>query len=223
MLVAIEGIDGAGKGTLTRQLLALAAAAGVDAASLSFPRYDETRFAKLIGQYLRGEFGQLDEVPPRFAALLFAGDRFESREHLMSLMARHRLVLLDRYVASNMAYNAAKLPPAERAALIDWIEATEFGLFELPAPDLTCLVETGTETADRLVGGKGRRSYTAADRDLHEADRGYMARVAEVYGELAAADRGSKWFRCRTQDADGALRPPDAIAAEAWTRIHAAL
>ena len=70
MLLAIEGVDGAGKGTLARNLLARAAAAGVPAASLSFPRYEETRFAKLIAQYLNGRFGALAEVPPRFAALL---------------------------------------------------------------------------------------------------------------------------------------------------------
>jgi dTMP kinase len=223
MLVAIEGIDGAGKGTLTRNLLRLAAADDVDAVSLSFPRYDETRFAKLIAQYLNGAFGALDEVPPRFAALLYAGDRFESREHLLSLLARHRLLVLDRYVASNMAYNAAKLPPAERTALIDWIEETEFGIFELPVPALTCLLQTGSETADRLVGAKSARSYTAADRDLHEADRGYMDRVARVYDRLAASDRRSTWFRCRTQDVEGRLRPPEEIAAEVWVRIGQAL
>jgi len=220
MLVAIEGIDGAGKGTLTRNLVRLAQARGVDAVSLAFPRYDDTRFAKLIGQYLNGSFGALDEVPPRFAALLYAGDRFESREHLLSLLAGHRLVVLDRYVASNMAYNAAKLPAAERQALIDWIADTEFDLFELPVPALTCLLVTGGETADRLVGEKSARSYTDAERDLHEADRGYMDRVAEVYDRLAESDRRSTWFRCRTQQADGRLRPPDAIAAEVWARIE---
>jgi dTMP kinase len=223
MLVAIEGIDGAGKGTLTANLMRLAAADGLDAAALSFPRYEATRFARLIGQYLNGEFGALDEVSPRFAALLYAGDRFESRRHLLDLLARHRLVVLDRYVASNMAYNAAKLPPAEREALIGWIEATEFGLFELPAPELTCLVETGAETAHRLVGEKAARSYTAAAHDLHEADLGYMDKVAAVYDRLAAENRRSTWFRCRTQDASGALRPPDEIAAEVWARIARAL
>lgn len=220
MLVAIEGIDGAGKGTLTRNLLRLAKADGVDAVSLSFPRYDDTRFGKLIGQYLNGRFGRLDEVPVRFAALLYAGDRHESRDHLLRLMAAHELVILDRYVASNMAYNGAKLPEGEREALLAWIDEIEFDLFELPAPDLTCLIETSGETADRLVAGKSARSYTSQARDLHEAEPGYMERVAEVYRQLSESDRRSTWFCCRALDDAGKLRPPREIAAEAWHRIR---
>ena len=62
MLMAIEGIDGAGKGTLTANLARLAAAAGVTTATLSFPRYQQTKFAALIGQYLNGRFGALERA-----------------------------------------------------------------------------------------------------------------------------------------------------------------
>lgn len=223
MLVAIEGIDGAGKGTLTKNLVRLAKADGVDAVSLSFPRYDETRFGKLIAQYLNGRFGRMDEVPVRFAALLYAGERHESRDHLLGLLARHELVVLDRYVASNMAYNGAKLPAGEREALLAWIDEIEFELFELPAPDLTCLIETSSETADRLVAEKASRAYTRRVRDLHESEPGYMERVTEVYRHLSESDRRSTWFRCQALDEDGRLRPPGEIAAEAWRRIRVSL
>jgi len=223
MLVAIEGIDGAGKGTLTRNLVRLAKADGVDAVSLAFPRYDDTRFGKLIGQYLNGRFGRLDEVPVRFAALLYAGDRHESRAELLRLLAAHELVILDRYIASNMAYNGAKLPEGEREALLNWIDEVEYELFELPPPDLTCLLETGAETADRLLARKPARSYTSNQRDLHESEHGYMKRVAEVYQYLSENDRRGAWFRCRTQNADGKLLPPKEIAAEVWHRIRVSL
>ncbi len=218
MLLAIEGIDGAGKGTLCRELLALAEGAGVRAAALSFPRYEQTQFADLIGRYLRGEMGAIDQVPVRYAALLYGGDRFESRDHLMALIANHDLVILDRYVASNIAYNAAKLPIAERAALITWIEQLEYGLFDLPRPDLTLLLATSTALADRLVGEKAARSYTQATRDLHEADRDFLSVVAEVYGELAAADTagGAGWLRVDPTDDTDRLRPPSDIAATVW-------
>lgn len=223
MLFAIEGIDGAGKGTLAKNLLRLARSGGVTAASLSFPRYGETRFAELIGQYLNGRFGALDEVPVRFAALLYAGDRFESRDRLLELMSTHDLVILDRYVASNIAYNTAKLPADEQADFMAWIDETEFGIFDLPVPELTCLLETGTETADQLVSEKGARGYTSEDRDLHEADREFMVRVAALYDRLAAENSRSTWFRCRTQVDDGALRPPQEIAAEVWSQVHSRL
>jgi dTMP kinase len=217
MLVAIEGIDGAGKGTLTRNLLALAERDGVDAASLSFPRYEETAYSALIAQYLNGRFGKIDDVPVRFAALLYAGDRFESRPKLEALVAAHQLVILDRYVASNMAYNAAKLPAGERQDLLDWLDETEFGIFGLPRPDLTCLVGTRPDVADALVARKDARSYTQATRDLHEADRGFMAEVADVYDTLAAKD--GSWLRVDPLDGEGNLRTPEDIADEVWAAI----
>jgi dTMP kinase len=215
MLLAIEGIDGAGKGTLCRELLALAEGAGIRAAALSFPRYEQTQFADLIGRYLRGEMGAIDQVPVRYAALLYGGDRFESRDRLMALIADHDLLILDRYVASNIAYNAAKLPAAERAELIAWIERLEYGLFDLPRPDLTLLLATSTALADRLVGKKDARSYTRATRDLHEADRDFLSVVAALYGELADAG-GESWLRVEPTDDAGNLRPPADIAASVW-------
>lgn len=222
MLVAIEGIDGAGKGTLTANLARLAGTTGVRMATLSFPRYQQTKFAQLIEQYLNGRFGALGDVPVRFAALLYAGDRYESLQYLRELLAGNELVILDRYVASNVAYNAAKLPLEARAELIDWIVDTEFDLFELPEPELTCLVATSPAVADGLLEKKGVRDYTDATRDLHEADRAFMDDVAQVYEQLCAANVRSRWFRCATQAANGTLRSPEDIAAEVWRQIDAA-
>lgn len=220
MLLAIEGIDGAGKGTLTRALLARAAAAGVAAASLSFPRYGETRFARLIADYLNGRFGRLDEVSEHFTATLYAGDRLETLERLRTLLASHRLLVLDRYVASNAAYNAAKLPAAARPGFLDWLYELEHDTFGLPLADVTCLLRTPPALAARLVGRKAKRDYTTAKADLHEADPSYLERVAGLYDELARTARRSRWLVLDSTDAGGALRPPEVIADELWLRLQ---
>ena len=215
MLLAIEGIDGAGKGTLCQVLLIQAKKRGIRSASLSFPRYGETQFSDLVARYLRGEMGIKNQVPARYAALLYGGDRFESRDELLALIADNDLVILDRYIYSNVAYNVAKLPPAEQAELIAWIEELEFGMFELPRPDLTLLLATSTELADRLVGKKDKRSYTEQTRDIHEADRDYLSRVSEVYSKLAeTGDDG--WLTINPLDERGVLRRPEDIATMAW-------
>ena len=220
MLLAIEGIDGAGKGTLCQALLIQAKKRGIRSASLSFPRYGETQFSDLVARYLRGEMGIKNQVPARYAALLYGGDRFESRDVLLTLIADNDLVILDRYIYSNVAYNVAKLPPAEQAELIAWIEELEFGMFELPRPDLTLLLATSTELADRLVGKKDKRSYTEQTRDIHEADRDYLSRVSEVYGKLAETG-GDCWLTINPLDELGVLRRPEDIAVMAWQ--HSAL
>ena len=215
MLLAIEGIDGAGKGTLCQALLIQAKKRGIRSASLSFPRYGETQFSDLVARYLRGEMGIINQVPARYAALLYGGDRFESRDVLLALIADNDLVILDRYIYSNIAYNVAKLPPAEQAELIAWIEELEFGMFELPRPDLTLLLATPTELANRLVGKKDKRGYTEQTRDIHEADRDYLSRVSEVYSKLAE-NGGDGWLTINPLDDLGVLRRPEDIAMMAW-------
>ncbi|MEQ9642935.1 MAG: thymidylate kinase [Alphaproteobacteria bacterium] len=220
-LIAIEGIDGAGKGTLTKALAATAEAAGRRVATLSFPRYRETRFSALIEQYLNGRFGGLKDVAAEFAALLYAGDRLESRQMLLDLIADHDLVLLDRYVESNVAYNAARLPPDQRDTLIEWVREVEYGTFELPVPRSIVLVATRPAVADDLVGRKGARTYTEATRDLHETAGDYMATVADVYAGLARSGRPCPWITVLTEDGQGGLRPPMAIADEVWADLIA--
>jgi len=223
MLLNIEGIDGAGKGTLTRGLVELATKAGMRVATLSFPRYEETRFAKLSGKYLDGEFGSIDDVPIKFAALLFAGDRHESRDELLRLLAENDLLILDRYVSSNIAYAAAKCDGEARTEIIDWIRQVEYEIFELPKPDLTCLVSTDTALAQDLVGRKSARSYTDESHDIHEADRNYLDRVSDVYHCLAVDEWESPWFLVQPQGADGNLRSPADLQQEVWRRVEAML
>lgn len=221
--VALEGIDGAGKNTLTEGLFKRAEAAGLKCARLAFPRYTETAFGRLVAAYLNGEFGGIDEVSPDFAALLYAGDRYESRDVIEAALAENDLVIADRYVASNAAYNSAKLAEAARAAFIDRFEKIEHEVFGLPRPDLYLLLEIAPATSAELVARKGERDYTDKAADLHEADRAYLAACAAVYDELAARDFGAPWLRVPVEDAAGSLRTPDDIAEQVWGEMAARL
>ncbi len=96
LLIAIEGIDGSGKGTQAARLQASLTRRGLKAALISFPRYQETFFGARIGDFLNGRFGSLEEVHPFLAATLFAGDRLESRSFLNEAIVSHDVVVLDR-------------------------------------------------------------------------------------------------------------------------------
>lgn len=211
MLVAIEGADGAGKNTTATRLRDLLIAEGRNATIIAFPRYGETVAGVTIGHFLAGELPV--PVTPQAAAVLYALDRFEWRDAIAQAAAEFEVVIFDRYIASNMAYQAAKLPAGEARAMMDWILALETGQFALPRPDLSIYLETPWEIARALILQKAQRSYTDRSYDEHEADVALQQRVRANYAEMAAADLLGPWRIVRSTE-DGAMRSPDAIAGE---------
>lgn len=186
-LIAIEGIDGSGKGTQSSRLTAALQSRGLKAAMLQFPRYAATNFGSAIGDFLNGRFGSLDQVHPQLAAVLYAGDRFESRQLLLSMMSDNDVVVLDRYVGSNLAHQAAKLDGEERRQLTQWIEQIEYGVFGLPKADRTLLIDMSSGWSRELVGRKAVREYTDQVVDLQEANAPYLDRVRLCYQQIAAS------------------------------------
>lgn len=216
-LVAIEGIDGSGKGTQAQRLLSHLQAQGRRATLLSFPRYEATFFGRAVGEYLNGAFGSLEQVHPFFASLLFAGDRFESRDLLREAVASQDVVVLDRYVASNVAHQAARLDGPARQRLIEAIEYLEFELYRIPRPDLVVLLDLSVPAAQRLIATKPRRSYTERSADIQEADAQYLAGVRELYLELAGRDPEWSVVACERQNV---VRSIDDIADEIAKRVE---
>lgn len=218
-LIAIEGIDGAGKGTQAAQLQKRLVAAGYRSELMSFPRYQSTFFGARIGDFLNGKFGTLDQLPPFLVSLLFAGDRFESRGVLLEAQQDNDIVVLDRYVASNIGHQAAKAPASEREQLRGWIEQLEYDIFGLPKPGLVILLDIPVETSQQLIRRKQARTYTDQVTDLQESDTIYLAAVREVY--LALAERSPDWIVVPVTK-DGELRTVDDISDEIWNRLHTA-
>lgn len=208
-LIAIEGIDGSGKGTqsglLTQRLIDL----GYRASSIQFPRYSATTFGEAIGDFLNGRFGSLEEVHPQLAAVLYAGDRFESLNVLNEALESSDVVVLDRFTASNFAHQAAKLQGEEREKLINWIDDIEHRVFGLPRPDLNVLLDISSTWSRELVSRKDERDYTSEEADIQENDRPYLERVRQCYRDIAGTRDNWNVVACLADD--GTLRPVEAI------------
>ena len=219
-LVAIEGIDGSGKGTQSKRLVTALQDAGHTAALISFPRYDHTAFGAEIGRFLNGVFGPLDQVHPFLAATLYAGDRYESRGVLVDAIDSHEFVVLDRYVASNLAHQGVRTPAKERMALWDRIEHLEFHVYNLPRPDLNILLDIPGPIARQLVAKKSARSYTEREADLQEENVDYLNSVRSVYQDLAASN-SETWRIVPCMNADDSLRTLEDVAASIYEHVNA--
>jgi dTMP kinase len=191
VLIAIEGVDGAGKNTLTQGLRAGFEAAGRSVTSLAFPRYKQSVHADLAAEALHGAHGDLAQSVYAMA-MLFALDRADARDEIARLCADYDVVILDRYVASNAAYSAARLQQGVDGEVVEWVRALEFDRFAMPTPDWQVLLAVPTELAAQRAQN---RADTDADRarDAYERDDGLQRRTNEAYAALAAADWGGRW------------------------------
>jgi dTMP kinase len=215
-LVAIEGADGVGKNTAARGLCDALNAAGRSATIIGFPRYGETVAGVTIGRFLAGDMPV--PVSPGAAATLYAMDRFEWLPRIREAMAAHQVVIFDRYIASNMAYQAARTEPDGARAMMDWILALETGPFALPAPALSFYLDTPWELARALILQKAERSYTDKAFDAYEADVALQQRVRANYEAIVAADLLGPWRIVQASEA-GAMRPREVIVDEMMSHL----
>jgi dTMP kinase len=191
LLIAIEGVDGAGKRTLCDGLRAAFEANHMSVAGLSFPRYHHSVAADLAAEALRGEHRDLASSVYAMA-VLFALDRAGAREEIGHLRAEYDVLILDRYVASNAAYSAARLHQDATGEAVDWVRRLEYERLHMPAPDWQVLLDVPAEVAADRARHR-ENDQPARTRDAYERDDELQRRTGEVYCGLAAEGFGGGW------------------------------
>jgi dTMP kinase len=198
-LITIEGIDGAGKSTLAAGLVDALAQRGVPATLLREP--GGVRTAERIRELVHDPEAT---IGARAEALLYAAARAQLvEEALEPLLADGRVILLDRFVDSSLAYQGAG-----RDLGVDAIAAVNaFGTGGL-VPDRTLLLRI-----DPAAGRARSAKRGAAPDRLERQPDAFFARVAAAYDALARSDGD----RIRVIDAD---RPPAAVLGDALAAIE---
>ncbi|MQA14072.1 MAG: dTMP kinase [Pseudonocardiaceae bacterium] len=202
-LVVIEGLDGAGKRTLADRLSGELQRRGATVARIAFPRYDDDVHAELARDALYGRLGDLSESVHGMA-VLFALDRRAAADPLRELVARHEVVLCDRYVASNAAYGAARLHEDATGDFVSWVRELEIGRFGLPVPEIQLLLRVPVTLAASRAAGRAEADPGRA-ADAFESDCGLQQRCAAVYDQLAACSWLGPWVQLDATDAPGGV------------------
>jgi dTMP kinase len=203
VLIAIEGVDGAGKRTLSEGLRTAFEAAGKSVATLAFPRYGRSVTADIAAEALHGEHGDLASSVYAMA-MLFALDRAGAVGEIEGLGRDHDVVILDRYVASNAAYSAARLHEDAAGAAVAWVHRLEYQRLRLPPPDWQVLLAVSAELAAQRACHRAENEPGRA-RDSYERDDELQQRTGALYAGLAAAGWGGRWLVVDANVDPGAL------------------
>ena len=210
-LIVIEGGDGLGKSTqynlLKNHLLSL----NYQVSSFDFPNKTGTPIGKLIGNFLSSKYGA---VSPEFLSLAFAIDRFVSKDKILEDLNSGKIVLCDRFVLSNIAFQTSKLENLEDKKnleqLLNWLE---YEVFNLSKPDIEIIITAPKEhysNGYHLVRSKDKtRDYvTDENADIHEKDSSLQLNVNRYFRSLSSNESR---ILINAYNTDGSRREVDEI------------
>ena len=202
----VEGLDGSGKSTQIKLLKDYFLRRKIPYKYLHFPRTDSGVFGDLIARFLRGELGNISDVHPYLVALIYAGDRKDAAGMINKWLKEKYIVLLDRYVYSNIAFQCAKIEEqAERLRLKDWIYYLEYEYFKIPKPDLSLFLDvpvafTESKLSDNRMGKD--RHYLKGGVDIHEASIEFQKKVRDAYLWQVNEEENFKLVNCHGKEGE---------------------
>jgi len=157
MLIAVEGIDGAGKTTIANFIAELLKDLGFKVVVFKEPG------ESVYGRKIRSSERRLtaeEELE------LFVKDReVDVRENILPALEKGFVVVMDRYYLSNIAYQSARGIKADTIREINEKIA--------PKPDLTILLDVEPKVAMERIRGRGR--ITPFE------DESYLEKVREAF------------------------------------------
>lgn len=190
-LIAIEGSDGAGKETQTNLLFSLLETQAKKVARVSFPRYNKTLGGTLLFEVMKSERAEaynFSKVDPKVASKLYAMDREESLPYLQELLQKNDIVILDRYVESNLLHQGGKYKNVEeRRAFAEWLFKLEYVDIGLPQPHKIIYLSLPFSISKKRTefrSQNGGSKLDAVEKDLEYVKAGHEAGIfyAEYFG-----------------------------------------
>ncbi len=214
--IAIDGLDGSGKGTQSELLVQRLINEGKRVRVLSFPVY-ENDSSLFVRMYLEGKLGDKPSDTNAYAASMFFGaDRYVSyrTDWKRDIDDPDTVVVANRYTTANAVHQLSKLPKEEWESFLSWLWDFEFCKLGLPEPDLVLYLELPPKLSLSLV--KSRSDTTGQRMDIHELDTEYMDKCYEA--ALYSCNRlGWKQIKCYDGDM---IRTRRDIADEIYKKVE---
>lgn len=228
-LIVFEGLDSSGKATQTRLLAEKLRLLGKEFEVIDFPQYGQWS-AAFVEHYLNGEFGELGfgsyTISAEQASLFYALDRFACKKKLVEWLNAGKNVIANRYVASNQAYQAAKIQnPAGREKFLKWLDELEYKILGLPRPNIVMYLHMPFAFTQKFIEHRKQKAYIKnGNKDIHEKDAKFLIEVGKVYDFLAKNEEPEKyempekWFVVECAE-NGAILSPEQVHAKVWVEL----
>jgi len=189
LLIVLEGIDGAGKSTQAGRLLGKLRALGCEAVSFREPT--RGKWGRAIKKLAR----TAGSLTPEEELDLFIKDRRENvRKNIKPALSEKKVVILDRYYFSTIAYQGAKGIDPDRIRLLNERFAVK--------PDLVFILDIEAGRGLGRIRNRKRKDL------LFERER-YLGRVRKIFRGF----RGRKFIHL------DARRPPEELTGEIAARV----
>jgi dTMP kinase len=117
-----------------------------------------------------------------------------------------------------MGFQSAKIKnKEEKKKFLEWLEELEFGIFNIPKPDIVIYLYAPYKISQKMVDQKGKRNYTDKKRDIHERNRKFLAQVEKEYIFLARTKPEWRTIVCTVGDK---MMPPEEISKRIFALIE---
>ena len=223
-LIVIDGTDGSGKATQVALLAKRLKKEGYTVKLVDFPEYYKNFFGECVGHCLSEKEYDWVHVHPKIASIVYAADRFESKEKIEGWLKKGYVVLANRYVSANQIHQGGKIKSAaKRAEFIQWLDTMEYKVFKIPRPDAVFYLNLPIKVVLRLIetrNAENTRKYLGKKKDVHELDVDFLKNSQK--SALWLAEREKNWKKIECAEA-GEILPRDVIAEQIYQHVKKVL
>ena len=176
-IVVLDGIDGAGTEVQSKRLLQHLRSKGIPCERIRYPNYDNPT-GRLIHEYLHSDQKLTSEIQ----LVLFGSDMLLDKERINSMVKDGKIVILDRYFTSTLAYQT--LDGLKESTCLKFAK-----MFDFPKPDYVIYLKITPETSM-----KRKQMEKGAQVDRNERDIELQKMLIKRYESLSNDNVFGKWF-----------------------------
>lgn len=188
-IIEFEGIDGCFKETNSKKLTEYLNNLGIKTTRLTFPTYNEGSY---VSKFLKGEYKDRNLTKQQIA-ILFAIDRFDEfkSKNIKERLEHGEWFVIDRYVESNIIYQAFDGDNNIWNNIKDYIYNLEYEDLELPKADI--VIAMYPDDIDFVIDNiiENRK-----DKDIYESDKEYIRNTYKNYKLLLNIK--TEWIKIKT-------------------------